>query len=122
MNEFMHCQYVEGGRKYPRFDCYGLVLAVREKLGMPALPDYGAVRKGSAMHAAAVKHIPDCKPCKPQPGAIVLCWRLGIVQHIAVVIEADQQLRVLEINPGKNTTHSSIGAFERKYTRVEYYL
>lgn len=118
----MNSVYKEGGRVYPEFDCYGIVLAARRILGLPELPEYAEIRKGADMHSATMESLHMCEPCEPKAGAVALCWHLKMVRHIAVVIEVDSQLKVLEINPGKNATLSPVAAFERKYRRVRYYF
>lgn len=121
MMRFMRCQYREGGREYPELDCYGLVIAVRAHLGLSELPDYREIRKGPGMHDAVSAEIPNFTRCSPQPGAIAICWHRSLARHIGIVIEVDKQLRVMEINPGKNVTLPTVPAFEQRYRRVEFF-
>lgn len=121
MMQFMLCEYLEGGREYPFLDCYGLVLAVRRNLGMHCPAEYADVRVGERMDSATRNELPSFRKCDPEHGAIAICWRMNIVRHIAIVVNIGGELRVMECNPHKNTTHCTIADFERKYKRVEYY-
>ena len=121
MMHFLKCEYLEGGREYPFYDCYGIVIAAREYLKLSPLPPYSEIRKGKGMDDAVSAEIPNYKPCDAQPGAIAVCWHGPMARHIGIVVELDGILRVLEINPRKNTTLSTLQVFERRFRRVEYY-
>lgn len=115
------CIHVDGGREYPYFDCYGLVLEVRKRLNMPALPEYADIRVGDGMQSTFAEGSKLVNKCEPQQGAIAICWKGGLVRHVAVIIEIDGELRALETNPKKNATHSALKVFERRFSKVEYY-
>lgn len=121
MTHFMRCVYLEGGREYPYFDCYGIVIAVRAYLGLSELPPYAQIRKGQAMHEAVTGEIPNYRKCAPEHGAIAICWHGQLARHIGIVVELDGILRVMEINPRKNVTLPTVPVFERRYRKVEYF-
>lgn len=121
MTHFMRCVYLEGGREYPYFDCYGIVIAVRAHLGLSELPPYAQIRKGQAMHEAVTGEIPNYRKCAPEHGAIAICWHGQLARHIGIVVELDGILRVMEINPRKNVTLPTVPVFERRYRKVEYF-
>lgn len=121
MMHFLECRYLEGGRKFPLYDCYGIVIAVREYMGLSPLPAYSDIRKGPGMDEAVAAEIPNYQPCSPQSGAIAVCWHGPMARHIGIVVELDGTLRVLDINPRKNVTVSTLPVFERRFRRVEYY-
>lgn len=121
MIHFLKCEYLEGGREYPLYDCYGIVIAVREYLGLSELPPYSEIRKGKGMDDAVAAEIPNYKTCAPQVGAIAVCWHGPMARHIGIVVELDGTLRVLDINPRKNVTLQTLPVFERRFRRVEYY-
>jgi len=121
MMQFLKCEYLEGGRDFPLYDCYGIVIAVRAAMGLSPLPPYESIRKGPGMHEAVTAEIPNYAPCEPQQGAIAVCWHGPLARHIGIVVELDGVLRVLEINPRKNVTLSTLAVFERRFRRVEYF-
>lgn len=121
MIHFLKCEYLEGGREFPFFDCYGIVIAVRDNIGLSPLPPYSDIRKGQGMHEAVSSEIPNYKACEPQHGAVAVCWRGSVAIHIGIVVKLDGTLRVLDINPKKNVTIQALPVFERRFRRVEYY-
>lgn len=116
------CIHVDGGREFPYYDCYGLVLEVRKRLGLPQLPEYSEIRIGEGMQSAFKEGVNHAVRCEPKPGAVAICWKGGLVRHVAVIIELDKELRALETNPKKNATHSCLKVFERRFSKVEYYI
>lgn len=115
--------YVEGGRSWPRVDCYGLVLEVRRDLGLPDWPEWSEMRKADGGFASACNEMirTAVTPCDPGHGAVVAGYRGRVQDHVAIVLEINGALEVLEINPRRNVTLTPLKRFERKFVRVEYY-
>lgn len=116
-------QYVEGGRSWPRVDCYGLVLEVRRDLGLPAWPEWSEMRKADGSFAEACNEMirTAVTPCEPGHGSVAAAYRGRVQDHVAIVLEVAGALEVLEINPRRNVTLTPLKRFERKFARVEYY-
>lgn len=115
-------EYVEGGRVWPHVDCYGLVLEVRRDMGLQDWPDWPEARKGDgSMVRVGLQLVKSLERCEPEPGAMAVCFERRLNYHVAVVVEVNGQLEVLEVNPRRNVRLSPIRRFERKFQSVEYY-
>lgn len=125
LSKYLSATYEDGARGPDRYDCWGLVRAVRhELLGLPLLPSFGAVR--NTMPAAFTRAYEEqaalMEECEPEPGAIAAVFRGRIVIHVAVVIEVDGALAVLEIRNDRTSARwLRIPDFESRYLRVIYY-
>lgn len=125
LSKYLSATYEDGARGPDRYDCWGLVRAVRhELLGLPLLPSFGAVR--NTMPAAFTRAYEEqatlMEECQPEPGAIAAVFRGRIVIHVAVVIEVDSALAVLEIRNDRTSARwLRIPDFESRYLRVIYY-
>jgi len=125
LSKYLSATYEDGARGPDRYDCWGLVRAVRhELLGLPLLPSFGAVR--NTMPAAFTRAYEEqaalMEECQPEPGAIAAVFRGRIVIHVAVVIEVDGGLAVLEIRNDRTSARwLRIPDFESRYLRVIYY-
>ncbi|MFP5338158.1 MAG: hypothetical protein ACLGIW_06650 [Gammaproteobacteria bacterium] len=125
LSKYLSATYEDGARGPDRYDCWGQVRAVRhELLGLPLLPSFGAVR--NTMPAAFTRAYEEqaalMEECQPEPGAIAAVFRGRIVIHVAVVIEVDGALAVLEIRNDRTSARwLRIPDFESRYLRVIYY-
>lgn len=125
LSKYLSATYEDGARGPDRYDCWGLVRAVRhELLGLPLLPSFGAVR--NTMPAAFTRAYEEqaalMEECQPEPGAIAAVFRGRIVIHVAVIIEVDGALAVLEIRNDRTSARwLRIPDFESRYLRVIYY-
>ncbi|ANF26043.1 hypothetical protein [Stutzerimonas stutzeri] len=125
IEKYLNATYEDGARGPARYDCWGLVRAVRhELLGLPLLPSFGAVR--NTMPAAFTRAYEEqaalMEECQPEPGAIAAVFRGRIVIHVAVIIEVDGALAVLEIRNDRTSARwLRIPDFESRYLRVIYY-
>jgi hypothetical protein len=63
--------------------------------------------------------------CDPRPGAIACCYRGSLCTHIAIVVEIDGRLMILETDePGKGRHGPrlvSLKPFQQRYLRVVFY-
>lgn len=125
IEKYLNATYEDGARGPDRYDCWGLVRAVRhELLGLPLLPSFGAVR--NTMPAAFTRAYEEqaalMEECQPEPGAVAAVFRGRIVIHVAVIIEVDGALAVLEIRNDRTSARwLRIPDFESRYLRVIYY-
>lgn len=125
LTKYLSATYEDGARGPGRYDCWGLVRAVRhEVFGLPLLPSFGAVR--NTMPAAFTRAYEEqaalMEECQPEPGAIAAVFRGRIVIHVAVIIEVDGALAVLEIRNDRTSARwLRIPDFESRYLRVIYY-
>lgn len=125
LTKYLSATYEDGARGPDRYDCWGLVRAVRQELfGLPLLPSFGAVR--NTMPAAFTRAYEEqaalMEECRPEPGAIAAVFRGRIVIHVAVVVEIDGALAALEIRNDRTSARwMRLPDFEASYLRVIYY-
>lgn len=124
LNDYIGLEYEDGARGPDKFDCWGLVRSIRrEILGLPLLPAFGNVRHTMPIEfTKAYRSIArGMLICTPEVGAIAAVFRGKICIHVAVVVEIDGDLAVMEINPQTNCRWLRIPDFERRYLKVIYY-
>ncbi|QXE85964.1 hypothetical protein KP003_16615 [Geomonas nitrogeniifigens] len=124
LNDFIGKQYEDGARGPERFDCWGLVRAIRHEVyGLPLLSSFGHVRHTMPKEftKACLEVSSGLTRCEPETGAVAAVFRGHVCVHVAVVVEIDGDLAVMEINPGVNCQWLRIPDFERQHLRVEYY-
>jgi hypothetical protein len=123
LEKYMAATYEDGGRGPARYDCWGLTRAVRHEVyGLPLLESWGAVRSNMPREftKAVNEGAAGMEPCMPQPGAIACVWRGALCTHVALVVEADGQLKVLEMRP-KGPAVMRLRQFEEQYLKVSYH-
>lgn len=121
--KYQAVQWVDGGRKFPDLDCYGVVLEVRKDLGLPDWPDYrGVTKEGNAFDKEAREFVKSRTATPPVPGAMALVFKGRIVNHAAVCFSFCGQLYVMECNPKTNMTISPVTDFVRKNKSLEWWI
>lgn len=116
--------YVDGGRGPIEYDCWGLVREARgQHLGRAWLPMYGALRNTDprgftkAYRAESLK-LKECEPCHGAIAAVIIGKTCA---HVALVVEEDRQLWILEINPEKGVRKVRLNAWLRDHVRVTFH-
>lgn len=125
IEKYLSCEYVDMGREYPRFDCYGLVRWVRhyefDKPLMPLLSSQRADDKRATTKNASMV-LPKMTKCGAKVGAMATGFKRSICVHVGVVVSLDGRRMVLEAaNEETGIRLRTIPQFERDFTRVEYY-
>lgn len=116
--------YVDGGRGPVNYDCWGLVREVRARhLGLSELPVYGELRNTDPLNFTRAYKREACKlrACKPEHGAIAAVIVGKVCMHVAVVIEVDGELLILEINPEKGCRKMRLTAWLQDHVRVTFH-
>jgi cell wall-associated NlpC family hydrolase len=124
INDYIGLEYEDGGRGPERMDCWGLVRAVRHEIfGFPLLPSFGHIRPTMALQftRAANDVVKDLTECKPEPGAMAGLFRGKVCFHVAIVVEVDGMLGVLDTTSKIGCRWMSISDFERRALKVKYY-
>lgn len=124
MNPFLASKYVDGGREVGALDCYGLVRLVRHHhCGKRLLPSFGSIRNTQPKEftRAYQQESASMAECAPEHGAIAAVFRGPLCIHVAVIIELENGLHALEINPKKGARLLRVHDFESQYLRVIYY-
>lgn len=129
LQPYLRSVYRDGGRGElvhgrPAYDCWGLTRIIRhEVFGLPLLPSHGAV---SAHDKNAMTDVFDIesrqfKEGPPCPAAIATAWRHGLCIHVAVCIELNGRLGVLETRQKHGPAWMTVREFERRYPVVRYH-
>lgn len=122
-DRYLDATYEDGARGPARFDCWGLVRAVRhEVFGLPLMPSWGYVRNTMPMEfTRAVNQEADAmERCEPEVGAIACIWRGDICIHVALIVEVDGRLHGLEMKP-TGATIKPLRRFQDQYLKVSYH-
>lgn len=117
-------RYVDGGRGPVEFDCWGLVRHVRHyEMGFRLLAEYGSLRntqpkeftkayrnESGLMHEGVARH-----------GSIAAVLIGAVCVHVALVIECEGRLKVLEINPERGARFLPLTAWLRDHGKVTFH-
>ncbi|WP_447801184.1 nitrite transporter [Pseudomonas kilonensis] len=121
-NKYLAGKYLEGGRVWPKVDCYGLVLEVRRDLGLPDWPEWENIRSGDgSMVEVAGKWFPTLTPCEPEEGALIALYQGSEMRHVGVVVRCNGSLEALEITIKQKVICLPLHRLKRRFVRVEYY-
>lgn len=121
VNKYLSAHYVDCGRELPGIDCWGLVLLVRRELGFAELDQHLVSGKDAKGFTRAYRQQAEvCEVCEPEVGAVVAAFRGSLCLHVAVVVEIEGRLAVLEITE-TGARWMRLPAFESKYPKVVYY-
>ncbi|KAE8545338.1 CHAP domain-containing protein [Marinobacter nauticus] len=131
LNDLLNVPYLANGRQPDGADCYGLTRLARVHLfGKPWMPEHGAVEGSDkrALTKAMLKESVNYRICEPRPGAIACCYRGRLCTHIAIVVEVDGRLMILETDEPSTFMFEAHGPrlvnlkhLERRFLKVVYY-
>lgn len=124
VDHYLRASYRDGARGPDEYDCWGLVREVRSAIyGKRLLPSWGHVRHDMAgeFTRAYREEAEQMAPCAPEVGAIACVFRGSLCLHVAVVVEIDGELAILEMNPKRNCCWSRIPAWESRHLKFAYY-
>ena len=116
--------YVDGGRGPVEYDCWGLVREVRAKhLALSELPSYGDLRNDNPKMFTKAYRAESAKlvECGAEHGAIAAVMIGEICTHVAVVLDFDGELFVLEINPEKSARRVRLCEWLKAHGRVTFH-
>lgn len=115
-------RWQKGGRIWPNLDCYGIVNAVREHLGLERWPSWDGVTKDDdGLDRAGNQFVRTRERCEPEQGALACCYTASMMTHVGVVVETATGLCVMECNPEIGVTCMPVRRFVRRWLRVEFY-
>lgn len=122
MIQYAAATWVKDGMDWPMVNCWGLVryvMCCRYGRTIPRL-DFDGTDKRKATKATAYA-LAGMSKGAIRDGAIAVAWHGAVCYHVGIVITVNGALRILDINEGVGAATSKPAAFERQYTRVEYY-
>lgn len=115
--------YEDGARGPTRIDCWGLVREVRHDMGFPWLPSFAECRntdpRGFTKAYRAQAQLMETGPA--EHASIAAAFRGRICVHVGIVVRIDDQLKVLDINPGRGVGVEALPDFEARFSEVLYY-
>ncbi len=123
INDYIGKQYEDGARGPDKHDCWSLVRTIRHAMGYPLLPSFGNIR-----HTMPKEFTTACRSIargmiagEPKIGSIAAVFRGKICIHVALVVEIEDKLAVIEINPDTNCRWLRLPEFEKRCLKVIYY-
>ncbi len=121
-DKYLSVKWLKGGRAYPELDCFGIVNEVRRDLGLHEWPDFAGVTKDDGgLDREAKSFSLTLSQCEPCAGAGGYCYSGSAVTHVAVVVDINEQLYVVECNPKTNVTILPLPRFMRRFVKVEFW-
>ena len=123
LDSYLTVPYIDGGRDFDGFDCWGLVRHILHfNLHQPLLDSYGFISPDDKINltAAYQKVAPLFVQCQPQSGCIVACFKRGLLLHVGVVVEANG-LQVYHTGRKHGPLKTKLANFERLFFKVKYY-
>lgn len=123
IEKYLTVPYVDGGRSMAGGDCWYVVCAVRDEMGLPPLPSLGGTTRHTPL---AMAHEYDrvssgLRVCEAEPGAIAAVFRGKLMAHVGVVVLIDGRLAVLETNPSSGPRWMWVHDFLDRYYKVLFY-
>lgn len=119
-----NAMYVDGGRGPVAYDCWGLVREARDQhLGLSQLPVYGELRNTDprSFTRAYRTEASKLRECQAEHGAIAAVMIGEVCVHVALVLELEGELFILEINPEKSARKLRLSLWLRDHVRVTFH-
>lgn len=124
VNRYLSCVYEDGARGPDRYDCWGLCRHVRHvEQGKRLLASYGSLRNTNPREftRAYEEESSVMELCDPEDGAIAAVMNGRICVHVALVVEFNDGLRILEINPKRGPRCVPIHRWLRDHLTVTFH-
>lgn len=125
VEKYLFAPYVKSGRELAGFDCWGLVLLVRAELGLPVLDGSAEANRDNPLAMQRLYRSLISNPLEEcdtlSPGRIAAVFRAGVMVHVAVAIEIDGRMALLETNPGSGVRWMFLDRFLQTYYKVAFY-
>ena len=120
----MTSTYVNGGREWPNYDCWGLVRHAFNSINGVLLPEYSGLNADSALlkskrHAELVAS--DLVACKYKHGAILAVVKGRVCEHVGICIDINGSLYALETDLQTGPRVLSLNEFIREHKNVACY-
>lgn len=127
IERFLHnVEWVPDGMDYPRLNCWGLARLARHDIyGLPLLPRSDGITasdKRSLTRACGdvvARHLEQINT--PRLGALATVWRGRLCVHVALVVEIENRLAILEVDQRIGCRWQRLHDWERRQTKVIYY-
>ena len=124
LEKYLPVPYLDEGRTMKGLDCWGLVLALRDELDFPRLPDIGSVTRHTVQEMQhqfkAVSYTLE-RVERPSVGSIAAVFRASVFIHVGLVVEIDGRLAVIETNEKTGVRWMYLERFLSVYYKVAFY-
>lgn len=124
INRYLKATFKKDGMEYPYLNCWGLTRLVRHELyGLSLLSsfDIDAMNKRKLTIAANDVIKNNLIEGLISKGSIAAAWIRKLCVHVAVVVEINNRLVILDINDKQGVKWVNVSDFEAKYLKVTYY-
>lgn len=125
VEKYLTVPYVKSGRSMDGLDCWGLTLAIRAELGAPDLESAPEVNRdgpqGMQRLYQRLTGGPLVQDCDVKPGMIAAVFRASVLVHVAVALEIDGRIALLETNPSSGVRWMYLDRFLHTYYKVAFY-
>lgn len=124
VNHYLRSSYLDGARGPSHYDCWGLVREARHQhCGKALLPSFGDVRntRPKQFAEAYLHEASAMEPCFPEHGAIAAVMHGRICVHVALVVDVDGCLRILEINQVRGARFTPLSNWLRDHLTVTFH-
>lgn len=116
-------EYVNGGREYPHWDCWGLVRHVFNEIHGVMLPDLSGLNAESlyGKTKARKRVIDHLTKSDAGHGAIAEVVTGDACAHVGIVINYNDALMVLETTPDTGPRMLTLEEFKYEYETIVYH-
>lgn len=125
VEKYLFQPYVKGGREPDGFDCWGLALLVRKELGLPDLAGPQEANRDNPMAMQKLyREVSEAalEPCDSlRPGDLAAVFKARVMVHVAVAVEIDGRIALLETNPSSGVRWMFLDRFLQTYYKVIFY-
>lgn len=125
VEKYLFTPYVKGGRALQGFDCWGLVLLIRAELGLPALDGPADANRDNPLAMQRLYRSITSGPLEQcdglVPGDVAAVFKAGVLVHVAVALEIDGRIALIETNPGSGVRWMYLDRFLQTYYKVAFY-
>lgn len=123
LKRYMASEYVNGGRVWPQWDCWGMVRQGFADIHGILLPMLNGLDAGSLMgksrnYVRLAKIMPECDP---KHGAIAAVVTGKVCEHVGLIIDLAGKLYVMETDKGTGPRIVSLEEFIKERVNVRYY-
>lgn len=114
------------GMEYPRLNCWGFARHARaEMFGLPMLPATPNVNAHDKrdLTRSCLSIVSDylVEILEPVAGCFATAWRNALCIHVALVVESEGRLSILEIDKGSSVRVMRIQDWAARFQKVKYY-
>lgn len=124
INKYLSCEYEDGGRGPVEYDCWGLVRHVRHaEFGLRLLPEYGSLRNNNpkAFTRAYRDESSLMEEGPARHGSVAAVLIGAVCVHVALVVECNDRLHILEINPERGARFLTLKDWLRDHNTVTFH-